>query len=99
MLVKTGMILLIALALLMNDRAEASEVGECIDKCQRALQAQDKYIIDLDNIRTLQGSLINHQNNKIARLEDEATRWYRNPVVIFFTGLSVGIMLNQQARK
>ena len=93
------MILSIALALLVSEHANANEVQECITKCNVLVNAQDKLIIDLDRIRTLQGNLINDQNKKINRLEEEATRWYRNPVVIFFTGLSVGIMINQYSHK
>lgn len=93
------MILSIALALLVSEHANANEVQECITKCNVLVNAQDKLIIDLDRVRTLQGNLINDQNKKINRLEEEATRWYRNPVVIFFTGLSVGIMINQYSHK
>ncbi len=93
------MILSIALALLLSEHADANEVQECISKCTTLIKAQDKLIVDLDQIRTLQGTLIKDQNNKINRLEEEAARWYRNPVIIFFTGLSVGVMINQYSHK
>lgn len=90
----------VVLAMYLNEaKANNPQLDECIDKCNATIQSAQKYIRDLEEVNTLQYDLINKQNNKIARLEDEASRWYRNPVVIFFTGLSVGIMLNQRAGK
>lgn len=91
--------MLIALAMIISDTANADEVQVCIDKCNNTIQKAQEYIKDLEGVNSLQFQLLNQQNNKITRLEDEASVWYRNPVVLFFTGLSVGIMLNQQANK
>ena len=91
--------MLIVLAMFLSEARANDAVEECINKCNVVIDSAQKYIKDLENVNSLQYNLINNQNVKIARLEDEASAWYRNPVIIFFTGLSVGIMLNQEANR
>jgi len=82
-----------------NAHANDAEVQECIELCNDTISKANAYIQDLEKVNALQYELMRNQGNKINRLESEATRWYRNPVIIFLTGLSAGIMLNQQANK